>query len=206
MSITEIAIKRPSLIVVIFAILGFFGVLGYTKLNYELLPKFESPVVSVTTIYPGASPAEVENSVTKRVEDALSNLENLDEIRSTSMEGVSSVILMLKEGSNTDIAVQDAQCKINAIMSVLPDDTQSPVLGKFSMSDAPIMRLGVTAKMPPSELYSLVKDDILPVLGKIEGAAQINMIGGEEREIKVMVNRQKAETFGISMMQISNAV
>lgn len=206
MSITEIAIKRPSLIVVIFAILGFFGVLGYTKLNYELLPKFESPVVSVTTIYPGASPAEVENSVTKRVEDALSNLENLDEIRSTSMEGVSSVILMLKEGSNTDIAVQDAQRKINAIMSVLPDDTQSPVLGKFSMSDAPIMRLGVTAKMPPSELYSLVKDDILPVLGKIEGAAQINMIGGEEREIKVMVNRQKAETFGISMMQISNAV
>lgn len=206
MSITEIAIKRPSLIVVIFAVLGFLGVLGYTKLNYELLPKFESPVVSVTTIYPGASPSEVENSVTKRVEDALSNLENLDEIRSTSMEGVSSVILMLKEGSNTDIAVQDAQRKINAIMSVLPDDTESPVLGKFSMSDAPIMRLGVTAKMPPSELYSLVKDDILPILGKIEGAAQITMIGGEEREIKIMVNRQKAETFGISMMQISNAV
>lgn len=106
MSLTEIAIKRPSLIVVIFAVLGFLGFLGYTKLNYELMPKFESPVVSVTTIYPGASPAEVENSVTKRIEDALSNLENLDEIRSTSMEGVSSIILMLKPNANTDSPLQ----------------------------------------------------------------------------------------------------
>ncbi len=206
MSLTEIAIKRPSLIVVIFAVLGFLGFLGYTKLNYELMPKFESPVVSVTTIYPGASPAEVESSVTKRIEDALSNLENLDEIRSTSMEGVSSVILMLKANANTDIAVQDAQRKINAILSTLPDDINNPVLGKFSMSDMPVMRLGVTAKMPPSELYSLIKDEISPVLGKIEGAAQINMIGGEEREIKILVNRQKAESFGVSMVQISNVV
>ena len=188
MSITELAIKRPSLIVVIFSVLAFLGILSYSKLNYELMPKFSIPVVSVTTVYPGASPTEVENSVTKVLEDALSNLENLDEIKSTSMEGVSSVVLMLKPDSDANQAIQDAQRKVNAILSRLPDDVQSPSLGKFSFDEAPIMRLGVTAKMPPSELYSLVKDEVKPLLGRVKGAAQISIVGGEERMIRRRVD------------------
>lgn len=206
MSITEIAIKRPSLIVVIFSVLGFLGLLSFTKLNYELMPKFSIPVVSVTTLYPGASPSEVENSVTKRIEDALSNLENLDEIRSTSMESVSSVVLMLKPNANADIAIQDAQRKINAIASKLPDDAESPALGKFSFDEAPIMRLGVTARMPSSALFTIVKDEITPALAKLKGAAQVTIIGGEEREIKIQVNRQQCEAMGISLTQIVQAV
>lgn len=206
MSITELSIKRPSLIVVIFSVLGFLGILSYSKLNYELMPKFSIPVVSVTTVYPGASPAEVENSVTKKIEDALSNLENLDEIKSTSMEGVSSVVLMLKPNASSDQAVQDAQRKINAILSTLPDDIESPSLGKFSLDEAPIMRLGVTANMAPTELYALVKDDINPSLAKIKGAAQITMVGGEEREIKINVDRDKAESFGLSVIQLSQLI
>lgn len=206
MSLTEIAIKRPSLIVVIFSILTFLGGIGYKKLNYELLPKFDTPIVSVTTVYAGASPSEVENSVTKKMEDALADLENLDEIKSTSIEGVSSVILMLKGNANPEQGLQDAQRKINAILSTLPDDVSSPILSKFSASDAPVMRLGVTAKMQPLALYALVKDEIVPQLGKVDGAAQIKMIGGEEREIKVMVNRHKAKNMGISIIQISNII
>lgn len=206
MSITELAIKRPSLIVVIFSVLGFLGILSYSKLNYELMPKFSIPVVSVTTVYPGASPTEVENSVTKVLEDALSNLENLDEIKSTSMEGVSSVVLMLKPDSDANQAIQDAQRKVNAILSKLPEDVQSPSLGKFSFDEAPIMRLGVTAKMPPSELYSLVKDEVKPLLGRVKGAAQISIVGGEERMINININRRQAELYNLSILQISQAV
>ncbi|WP_294675742.1 efflux RND transporter permease subunit, partial [uncultured Fluviicola sp.] len=125
MSITELAIKRPSLIVVIFSVLGFLGILSYSKLNYELMPKFSIPVVTVTTQYPGASPSEVENSVTKKIEDALSGVEGLDYTQSTSMEGISMVVLMLKNDMDPDKALQEAQRKINAMLSTLPEEVLS---------------------------------------------------------------------------------
>lgn len=206
MSITELVIKRPTLAVVIFSLLSFLGILGYSKLNYELMPDMSVPIVSITTIYPGASPTEVESSVTKRIEDAMANLENLDEVKSTSMEGVSSIILMLKPDADTDLALQDAQRKINAIASVLPKDAQTPALGKFSYDEMPIMRLGVTAKMPARDLYKIVKDEISPTLSKVKGMAQVSTIGGEEREIKVNINRRLAETYKISILQITTAI
>lgn len=206
MSITQLAIKRPSLIVVIFSVLGFLGLLSYSKLNYELMPDMSWPVVSVTTLYPGASPAEVENSVTKKVEDALASVENLDQMQSTSAEGMSVVVLILKNDADSDKAVQEAQRKINAILSTLPEEILSPSLAKFSFDEFPIMNIGVTAKMPPTELYSLVKDEIKPILSKLEGTAQVNLIGGEEREISVQVNREAAKNYGISILDVTNSV
>ncbi len=206
MSITELAIKRPSLIVVIFSVLGFLGMLSYSKLTYELMPKFSIPVVSVTTIYAGASPAEVENSVTKPLEDALSNLENLDEIKSTSMEGVSSVVLMLKPDADANLAIQDAQRKVNAILSLLPDDASSPSISKFAFDESPIMRLGVTGKVAPTELYAIVENDIIPAISKIKGVGRVIIIGGEKREIKVNVDRQACETHNISILQINQVI
>ncbi|HEY0261868.1 MAG TPA: efflux RND transporter permease subunit [Chitinophagales bacterium] len=206
MSITELAIKRPSIIVVIFSVFAFLGIFSYSKLNYELMPKFSIPIVTITTIYPGASPAEVENSVTKKIEDAISSVENLDDIKSTSREGVSSVVLQLKSDADPNLALQDAQRKVNAMLSDLPDDAKTPMLGKFSFDDAPIMRLGVTAKMPPTKLYAIIKDEVSPSLGRLEGAAKVSIVGGEEREIKVNIDRSKAESFGIGIMQVSQAI
>lgn len=206
MSITELAIKRPSLIVVIFAVLGFLGIFSYSKLTYELMPKFNIPVVTITTIYPGASPSEVENSVTKKIEDAVSNVENLDNIKSTSREGVSIIILELKADAEADLGLQDAQRKINTILSDLPEDAKTPTLGKFALDDAPVLRLGVTAKMPPTKLYAVVKDDISPSLAKIEGAAQVIIVGGQEREIKVSINREKADNYNVGIMQVAQAI
>jgi HAE1 family hydrophobic/amphiphilic exporter-1 len=206
MSITELAIKRPSLIIVIFSVLVFLGLLSYSKLNYELMPDMSWPVVSVTTVYPGASPAEVENSVTKKMEDALASVENLDQIQSTSAEGMSLVILQLKNDANSDLAVQDVQRKINAILSTLPEEILSPSVGKFSFDEFPIMNIGVTANMSPTALYSLVKDEIKPTLSKLEGTAQVNLVGGEEREINIQVNRDACSNYGISILQITNAI
>ena len=145
MSITEISVKRPTLVVVLFTILCFFGYMGYQSLTYELLPDISSPVISVTTVYPGASPEVVENSVTREVEDAVSTLENLDKLQAISMEGVSIVIIEFNYGADIDILLQDAQRKVDAISADLPEDALDPSLGKFSLDELPIMRIGATS-------------------------------------------------------------
>lgn len=206
MKITEISIKRPSIILVLFIILTFLGLSSYNKLSYELLPKFSSPIVTVQAIYPGASPNEVENTVTKKLEDAVSSMENVDKITATSYEGLSVVVVQLRTEANVDLALQDAQRKVNAILAELPEDVKSPSLGKFSIDDLPIIRMGVSADMNATELYDLVEQRIQPNLAKIPGVAQTNLIGGEEREIRVNVNNEKLQAYRLSLPQLVNLI
>lgn len=167
-----------------------------------MLPKFSSPVVTITAMYPGASPNEVENTVTKKLEDAVSSMENIDKITSTSYEGLSVVVVQLRADANVDLALQDAQRKVNAIIATLPDDVKSPSLGKFSIDDLPIMRLGVSANMNATDLFDLVEQQIQPNLSKIPGVAQTNLIGGEEREIRVNVKNDKLQAYRLSLPQL----
>src|ERR1700743_3173067 len=111
MSVTEIAIKRPLLIVVIFTVLILFGTISYFKLNYNLLPKIEVNTITVSTKYDGASATEIETSVTKKLEDAFSSIEGLDKISSSSQEGISLITVQLKPGADVDQAERDIQKK-----------------------------------------------------------------------------------------------
>ncbi|RZK83903.1 MAG: efflux RND transporter permease subunit, partial [Pedobacter sp.] len=131
MKITDISIKRPSLVIVVFTALTLLGLLSYFSLGYELLPKFSNNVVSISTIYPGASPAEVENTVTKKIEDAVSSMENIKKINSVSFESLSTVTITLTDKANIDISLNDAQRKVNAILADLPEDVKTPSLSKF---------------------------------------------------------------------------
>ena len=147
MNLTEISIKRPSLVIVLFTALILGGLLSYTTLNYELLPKFSPAVVSITTVYPGASPSEVENTVSKEIEDAVSSMENIKKLDTRSYEGVSVVIITLNSGSDVDYALNDAQRKVNAVLKNLPEDIDPPSLNKFSLDDLPIMTLSSSADL-----------------------------------------------------------
>lgn len=206
MSITEISVKRPTLVVVLFTILSFFGLMGYQNLTYELLPDISTPVITITTIYPGASPEEVENSVTKEIEEAVSALESLDKVRSFSMESVSSVIVEFDYGVDIDQLVQDAQRKVAAIQSELPDDVKAPSVGKFSFNELPIMRIGATSSMDEVAFTNLFENRIKQELARIEGVAQVNIVGGEDREIKVNVDGDKLKYYGLSLLQVSQAI
>ena len=206
MNITKLSIQRSTIVVVIFATLTILGLASYFSLNYELLPKFSPPVLTVTTIYPGASPQEVENSVTKEIEDALSSLENIKEVKGISQESFSIITIQLNQGTDVDQSLQDAQRKINAILGELPDDADPPALGKFDLSDMPIIQLGATAKMSSTEFYDLVDNKIKPELSRIPGVAQIKVLGGQEREIKVNLNADKLETFGLSIPQVQQKI
>jgi hydrophobe/amphiphile efflux-1 (HAE1) family protein len=206
MNITELSIKRPSLIVVIFAVLTFLGLVSFMALNYELLPKFSQPVLVVITPYPGASPREVENLVTKNIEDAVSSLEQIDNIQSTSYEGVSVSVIIFNSDADMTKALQNCQLKLNNVREGLPQDVHSPIIYNFSMDDMPIMRMGITADIPSTELYDIVKQKLRPMLSTLQGVSQVEMIGGEEREIRVSVDNEKLEARGISILNISQAV
>src|SRR5690606_23704405 len=178
MKLAEISIKRPSLVIVVFTALTLLGILSYFSLGYELLPKFSPNVVSVQTIYPGASPSEVENTVTKKIEDAVSSMENVKKINSTSLEGVSIVTVTLTSTANVDLSLNDAQRKINAIISDLPDDVKTPSLSKFSLDDMPIITIAATANLSDIDLYDLIDQKIAPDLSRVSGVAQVNILGG----------------------------
>ncbi|QHV97003.1 efflux RND transporter permease subunit [Spirosoma endbachense] len=206
MSVTEIAIKRPTLVVVAFTILGILGFISYKSLNYTLLPKFDASVVTVITTYPGAAAGEVENSVTRKLEDAVSSLENLKNISSTSQEGLSIIQIELAASANPNQALQDAQRKVNAVLSQLPDEVESPTLQKFSTDDVPVIRMGIRANLEATKLYDLVDDQIRTQLTKVDGVGQVTLTGGREREIRIGIDPNKLKLYNLSLAQVTQAV
>jgi HAE1 family hydrophobic/amphiphilic exporter-1 len=206
MNITEISIKRPSLIIVFFSVLTLLGVIGYKNLSYELMPDFNQPVVVIKTVYPGAEPNEVETSVSRKIEDALSNLEGVDYLVTKSLPNASIIIANLKYGTDLDKTMQDAQRYIDNIRKDLPQDILSPVMSKVSPNDLPIMSISATSSLPATEFYQKMKDEYLPQIQQIKGVAELTILGGEEREIQVKANRDKLKLYKISLYQVVEAI
>ena len=206
MNITEISIKRPSLIIVLFSVLTLLGFIGYKNLSYELMPDFNQPVVVIKTVYPGAEPNEVETSVSRKIEDALSNLEGVDYLVTKSLPNASIIIANLKYGTDLDKTMQDAQRYIDNIRKDLPQDILSPLMSKVSPNDLPIMSISATSNLSSTEFYQKMKDDYLPQIQQIKGVAEITVLGGEEREIQVKINQDKLKLYRISMIQVVEAI
>ncbi len=206
MNITEISIKRPSLIIVLFSLFILFGYIGFNNLSYELMPDFNQPVVVIKTMYPGAEPQEVETSVSRDIEDALSNLEGVDYLVTKSLPNASIVIANLKYGTDVDKTMQDAQRYIDNIRKDLPDDILSPVMSRVSPNDLPIMSVNATSNLQPKVFYQKMKDEFLPQIQQINGVAEITLLGGEEREIQVKVNQEKLKYYKLSIFQVVDAI
>ncbi|MBS1486330.1 MAG: efflux RND transporter permease subunit [Bacteroidetes bacterium] len=206
MNITEISIKRPSLIIVLFSVFALLGIIGYKNLSYELMPDFNQPVVVIRTVYPGAEPNEVETSVSRKIEDALSNLEGVDFLVTKSLPNASIIIANLKYGTDLDKTMQDAQRYIDNIRKDLPKDILSPVMSKVSPNDLPIMSVSATSNLKPTTFYQKMKDDYLPQVQQLKGVAEITILGGEEREIQIKVDKEKLKLYKLSLVQVVEAV
>lgn len=206
MSITEISIKRPLLITVIFFTLILFGWISYKSLNYNLLPKFEVNVITVQTIYRGASSDEIQSSITKPVEDAVASIEGIDMITSTSMEGVSMIVIQLKPGTSTINAQRDAERKINEIKATLPDDVDDPVIRRVNLDEIPVLKISATANMTQGQLYDLIDQKVKPLMLNVEGVGTVSIIGGNEREIKITLDNDKLQAYGISSALVNQII
>lgn len=206
MSITEIAIKRPSLIIVIFAVLIGGGLFCYNKLNYELMPDMSQPTLIISTSYPGASPSNVEQTVTKKIEDVLSGIDRIKNITSQSMEGNSIIQAEFSMGTDINDKQQEVQRKVNNIMSSLPEDVKTPGISKITPSDQPIMQLTATSSLDNAQFYDVIKNEIRPQLQQIPGVGEITLIGGQEREIQVNINKDKLDYYGLSITQVTSVI
>lgn len=206
MTLTEIAIKRPSLIIVIFSVLIGGGLFCYKQLSYELLPDISNPILVVTTNYPGAAPANIEQTVTKKIEDQLSAVDGLKSITSQSLEGVSIITAEFVSGTNIDQKQQDVQRKINNIKSDMPTDVKESSISKVTPSDQPIIQLMATSSLNNAAFYDIVKNQVNPLFQQITGVGEITLIGGQEREIQVNINKDKLDYYGLSILNVTTAV
>jgi len=207
MKLAEISIKRPSLVIVLFTILTLGGLLSYSMMGYELIPKFETNMVTISTVYPGASPAEVETSVTRKIEDAVGSLENVKKVESSSYESLSVIMVQLNTGADVNYALNDAQRKVNAILADLPEDADPPSLQKFSLDDLPIMTLSISSsKMNNKDLYDLLDKKIEPIFSRVNGVAQVDLVGGQEREIQVSLDEKKMQGYGLAIADVQQAI
>src|SRR5438128_1718980 len=205
MWLTNVAIRRPLFILMVIGALLVVGLVSWTKLGVDLLPALDFPIVVVTTPYPGASPEAVDTLVTKRVEDAVVSIKEIDYIHSSSVESVSTVIIFFTDKAAKDSSI-DVERRVAAIRGQLPTDVKDPTIGKFDPNAQPILLLTVSGNRDLGALERLGEEKIQKRLEGTNGVAQVTLVGGLVRQIQVQVDQQKLQARGLSILQVNQAL
>lgn len=180
-------------------------VLGFRsrgQLKTELDPEVDIPYVSVSTVYPGAGPEEIELQVSKPIEDAVSTINKVKNVESTSLEGMSIAVIEFYIGTDLDVATADTRDKVFAAKRDLPRDALDPVVVKFDIAALPVVQLGVSSPRPSRELKVIVEDVIKDRFGKLPGVAEVGVTGGDTREIRVSVDKGRLEAYGLAIADV----
>ena len=204
MSIYRSAVNKPittALIFIVFIILGIFALMNLSLDNF---PKIESNTIMVMSSYQGASAEDVENNVTKTLENTLSGVANLKSMTSTSKENIALVALEFEYGIDIDVATNDVRDKLDKLSSYLPDNVSTPIIFKFSADDMPIMILSATATQSTKGLEKILDDKLATPLARVAGVGTVSISGAPQREIQVYCDPQKLEAYGLSVTSISS--
>ncbi len=206
MHIAEFAVKRPITVLMVVSAVFLLGIVSLPRLQLDLLPQITLPVVTITTTYPGAGPEEVEEFVTKPLEDAAGLVKNLDDITSYSVEGMSVIIVSFKWGTDIDYAATELRDKIDPVIEYLPEGVHRPVVTKMDISSMmPTMVIGLTGR-DERELKDIADNIVKRDLEKVNGVAMATPMGGLEREIRVVVDPERLKAYGIPLQQINQAL
>lgn len=209
MNIPKLSITQPVLITMLVIAAVVVGALAFTSLPVDLLPNVSFPVVAISTVYPGAGASDVETNITKPIEEAVSSLNGVDTVTSTSQENLSLVTIQFTLETDPQKAAQDVQEKINAIRGSFPRDALSPTIQRFDFSAIAIMTLGVadtSGKMKPDELRRFVDNSVKSRFERIGGVAQVNVTGGLQRQIQVNLNLDALRARKLAPAQVTNAI
>src|SRR5438552_3431428 len=205
MSLTGIAIRRPLFMLMVIGALLVVGLVSWTKVGVDLPPALGFPSVVVSTPYPGASAEAIDTLVTRRVEDAVASINDIDYIQSTSVQGVSTVIIFFTDKAPRDSSI-DVERKVAAIRGQLPTDVKDPTIGKFDPNAQPILLLTVSGNRDLGALQRLAEDKLQKRLEGTSGVAQVTVVGGLVREIQVQVDQQRLQARGLSILQVNQAL
>lgn len=206
MNITKFSIQRPIGISMIFMLIAVLGLFSYSHIGVELLPDVESPYISCIVEYPGASTESVEQQLTKPIEDAISTLEGVKEIRSVSMTGRSEVFIELSPEQDPNLMSVEATKRLNKIRSSLPADIDEPVVLKRSAEEYPVIEIAVTGKQDAADLNAMAENFFKEKLQQAEGVADVSVTGGAEKEIAVLVNQEKLNYYSLTLKDITDAI
>ncbi|MEG2666069.1 MAG: efflux RND transporter permease subunit, partial [Bacteroidales bacterium] len=180
MSIYKSAVEKPITTLMVFVAVMLFGLYSLTKIPIDLYPELEMPAVSIMTTYPGASAADIEENITKIIEDGVNSVDKLKELNSSSKDNISIISLEFEWGTNLDEAVNDVRSAIDMVYSNLPDDCDRPMIYKFSTSMMPILFYTVTAKESYAGLDKLIEDKLVNPLNRVDGIASVFVSGAPE--------------------------
>jgi len=206
MNLIRVFVKRPALTTMLMVGFIVLGIYSYSRMPIELMPNVEFPFVIVSTVYPGASPGEVESQVTKKIEDAVSTIANVKNLTSQSQENLSQVFIEFQLETDVDLDAIDVKDKVDAIQSSLPDNAEKSVISKFDFSAYPIMELAISAPRPLEEIYRVADKVIKDRLSRINGVAQVDITGKRQREIRVEVAPERLRAYGLSLLDVVGAV
>ena len=202
----EFFVRRRVLTTVIALIAVILGGLAYWSMGLRRFPDIEFPMVTISTIYSGGTPEEIESEITKPIEDAVSSISGVDEIRSFSQQGVSQVIVQFELEEDIDIKAVDVRNNIDQVKRELPDGAEDPVVNKFEIGQEPVITLALTGSQGPNQLYRIAEEELQERLSQLTGVASVVLTGGEEREIQVLLDAEKLRKHKISMDQVAQAL
>src|SRR5690606_18518108 len=180
-----------------------FGLIAYFGLNLNLQPDVEIPYVTVQTVYPGAGPKEIETLITKRIEDAVSTISQIERIESYSLDGASVIIIEFQLAKDVNVANQEVKDKVDQIINELPEDAEKPVVQKIDIRLFPVVDLVLSGNLNPRQLYEIADKTLKDRFSQIDGVANVQITGGQEREVRVVLDNKIVYENNISLPQLS---
>lgn len=206
MNIYKTAVHNPISTILFFCAIAVLGVFSLMRLSVDLLPHIETTQIMVITAYPGASAIDIEENVTKPLENSLNSVDDLKHIMSDSRENISVVTLEFEYGTDIEVATANIRDKLDMAINSLPDDVDTPIIFKFSTDDIPIMMMSVRAKESWSGLYKIIDDMVSTPLARVKGVGTVSVQGIPERQVQIYCDPYKLEAYGISIEGIAEVI
>jgi HAE1 family hydrophobic/amphiphilic exporter-1 len=204
--LAALCVRRPVFATVLIVSLTVIGAFSFTRLGVDQFPKIDFPTVVITTVLPGAAPEQVETEITDKIEEAVNTVSGIDELRSTSSEGVSIVFVSFLLEKNSDVAAQEIRDKINGVLPRLPRTIEQPRVEKFDPDAAPVLSISVTAKKPVRDVTEFVDKVVRRQLESVTGVGQVLVLGGRQRQINVWLDADRLRAHNLTVTDVSRAL
>jgi hydrophobic/amphiphilic exporter-1 (mainly G- bacteria), HAE1 family len=204
--LAEVCVRRPVFAVMLIMAMVVVGVVAYGRLGIDRFPDVDLPIVSVRTTLLGASPEEIESTVTRRIEDAVATVEGIDDIRSTSTESLSIVSITFGLNRNIDVAAQDVRDAVATAIALLPRDTKPPLIRKLDADASPILTLVVSGPRTARELYEIAERGVKDSIESVGGVGQVVINGGQKRAVNLWIDADRLAAYKIPILQVRDAV
>ena len=204
--LAALCVRRPVFATMLILALVVVGGFSYFALGVDLTPKVDVPTVSITVVNPGATAEEIETDITKRIEDAVNTISDIDDVRSTSVQGLSTVVVSFSLDKNGDVGAQEIRDKVAVALPDLPETIQAPVIQKFDPDATPIMQMVISGTRPMREVTEIADKQVKQRLENVKGVGEIRLVGGLKREIRVWVDPERMRAYGLSITDVANAL